>query len=257
MKDYYQVLGVNPAASEGEIKRAYRKLALSYHPDKNPDPNAIQFFQEVNEAYDVLGDASRRTQYDYQRKNPFKQIIEATPATPHHRDPAYRRRRPSGNQPRKPSNIDLMRRYLPYVRWMTWAGLGFFMLLALDYCLPVITSKEDITAIRVYTGKRGTHTIVETSGPNAKIHAGHFVRGSRVEITYTPIFRTVLHIFEPASGQEVALKGIYGPVFFLPMILLISSSIGLFLRKNVEYAFNISITNGILILVVIYMIFVI
>lgn len=64
-KDYYQVLGVQRDADEKEIKRAFRKLALKYHPDKNPDnPKAEDRFKEINEAYEVLGDSSKRAKYD-------------------------------------------------------------------------------------------------------------------------------------------------------------------------------------------------
>jgi curved DNA-binding protein len=64
-KDYYQVLGVDRKASADEIKRQYRKLALKYHPDKNPDnPEAETRFKEINEAYEVLGDAEKRSKYD-------------------------------------------------------------------------------------------------------------------------------------------------------------------------------------------------
>lgn len=64
-KDYYATLGVQRAASEQEIKKAYRKLAQQYHPDKNPgDKQAEQRFKEVNEAYSVLSDAEKRSQYD-------------------------------------------------------------------------------------------------------------------------------------------------------------------------------------------------
>lgn len=64
-KDYYDILGVDRDADEQEIKRAYRKLALEYHPDKNPDdPNAEERFKEINEAYEVLGDPEKRAKYD-------------------------------------------------------------------------------------------------------------------------------------------------------------------------------------------------
>jgi len=64
-RDYYEVLGVGRDTSEEEIKRAYRKLAVKFHPDKNPDdPHAEEKFKELGEAYDVLMDADKRAAYD-------------------------------------------------------------------------------------------------------------------------------------------------------------------------------------------------
>ncbi len=65
MSDYYSVLGVERGADEKTLKSAYRKLAMQYHPDRNPDnPDAEAKFKEVNEAYDVLKDANNRAAYD-------------------------------------------------------------------------------------------------------------------------------------------------------------------------------------------------
>ncbi|GGN03595.1 chaperone protein DnaJ 1 [Thermus composti] len=65
MKDYYAILGVDRNATQEEIKRAYRRLALKYHPDKNPgDKEAEERFKEINEAYAVLSDPKKRAQYD-------------------------------------------------------------------------------------------------------------------------------------------------------------------------------------------------
>lgn len=64
-RDYYEILGVQRNASDGEIKRAYRSLAVKYHPDKNPDdPQAEERFKECAEAYAVLSDAQKRAAYD-------------------------------------------------------------------------------------------------------------------------------------------------------------------------------------------------
>ncbi len=64
-KDYYKILGVKRNAEEKEIKRTYRRLALQYHPDKNPDDKqAEERFKEINEAYEVLGDPEKRAKYD-------------------------------------------------------------------------------------------------------------------------------------------------------------------------------------------------
>src|SRR5690606_42032546 len=64
-RDYYEVLGVGRGADDRELKKAFRKLALQYHPDRNPDdPEAEEKFKEASEAYDVLSDAEKRALYD-------------------------------------------------------------------------------------------------------------------------------------------------------------------------------------------------
>jgi curved DNA-binding protein len=64
-KDYYKVLGVEKSATQEEIKKAYKKLAVKFHPDKNPgDKKAEDRFKEITEAYEVLGDADKRRKYD-------------------------------------------------------------------------------------------------------------------------------------------------------------------------------------------------
>jgi len=95
-KDYYKVLGVSQNAKLDEIKKAYRRLANTYHPDKNPgNKEAEEKFKEINEAYEVLSDKDKRRQYDairsggvyegwggrasggYSNANPFAEIFES------------------------------------------------------------------------------------------------------------------------------------------------------------------------------------
>jgi len=66
MENYYDILGVPKTASDLELKKAYRSLSLQCHPDRNKDDNAVEKFQKINEAYEILGDPSKRQRYDMQ-----------------------------------------------------------------------------------------------------------------------------------------------------------------------------------------------
>ena len=63
--DFYNILGIDKSASASEIKKAYRKKAIAYHPDKNPDdPSAEEKFKKAAEAYEVLSDPNKKARYD-------------------------------------------------------------------------------------------------------------------------------------------------------------------------------------------------
>jgi len=78
--NFYNILGVNENSTEKEIKTAYRKLQMKYHPDKNPgNQEAHDMTQKINEAYETLGDEHKRQEYDTQRKNPFLRMNSHMP----------------------------------------------------------------------------------------------------------------------------------------------------------------------------------
>lgn len=72
-RDYYEVLGLQRTATQDEIKKAFRKLAMQYHPDKNKDAGAEDKFKEINEAYEVLSDEGKKNAYDTHGHNAFDQ----------------------------------------------------------------------------------------------------------------------------------------------------------------------------------------
>ena len=63
-RDYYEVLGLDSKASQDDIKKAFRKLAFQYHPDRNKEPDAEEKFKEISEAYAVLSDPEKKQRYD-------------------------------------------------------------------------------------------------------------------------------------------------------------------------------------------------
>jgi DnaJ-class molecular chaperone len=74
-RDYYDILGVGKTASAAELKNAYRKLALEWHPDRNKSPEAESRFKEINEAYQVLSDAKKKSAYDQFGHSAFDQGV--------------------------------------------------------------------------------------------------------------------------------------------------------------------------------------
>ena len=71
---YYSILGVPENASGDEIKKAYRKLSLKFHPDRNKETEAVETYKKINEAYEVLGDETKRREHDMMQRSPFSRM---------------------------------------------------------------------------------------------------------------------------------------------------------------------------------------
>lgn len=240
MKNYYSILGVPATASEAEIKRAYRRLAVQYHPDKNADPAAERYFKEVNEAYEVIGDRTKRFSYDQRMANPLADVI--VEEAPRHRDPAYRRRQRRPPSAPKPSEVYvLLKEYFRYYFWIAWLGLGFTCILFLDFALPATESNETIASIEAKRGRRGGvayYTAYTDSGIRVKYYdkeMGLF-RGSEITLARTPIYRMPVWLVDGTTHRE--LGHMFGVFLFIPIIIFAGAALAIVFRHRVEFCFN-------------------
>lgn len=219
MKDYYALLRISRAASETEIKIAFRRLAILLHPDKNPHPEAPQAFQELNEAYEILGDPIKRALYDQMLGNTGETVsIVAT-----HRDPAYRKKQAAGYKPSKPepsAGHVAMWKLMPITRYVAAIGLLVSTLLWLDYFLPNKISDEIIV-----DWHRRNEFILDTNKGNS-FHLLYpknlkFMREPRIKVHTSYLFSFARKI-ETQSGSYAitSLPSIYRNFLFGPIILL-------------------------------------
>ncbi|HET7179629.1 MAG TPA: DnaJ domain-containing protein [Chryseosolibacter sp.] len=247
MKDFYAILNVSPAASEAEIKTAFRKLAVRYHPDKNRSPDAKSLFQEINEAYDILGDPQKRAAYDERRSNPLAGII--VEPVPTHRDPAYRRRR-AYTPPRKkepPPSYLLMRDYLKYVIWISRVGFVVSALFFLDFFLPYHQQDEVISEIYgVRYGRSIAYHVIRTAeGHEIKLYdfkAVRFRHERIVRTARTAVYQTVMYVSNTSGTYILKVGYMYRSLLWMPIILFVNSLSALLLRKRIELCFNLNIT---------------
>jgi hypothetical protein len=254
MKDYYSILGVSRTSGSVEIKRVYRKLAVQYHPDKNPDPSVGELFKEINEAYETLSDPKKKAVYDQRLDNPFAQLIEEPPV-PRHRDPAYRRPRrspPPGNNTN--ALQELMGHYLKYVIWFSRTGLILTSLFFIDYILPFETRDEKITLIRPVRLKSGIayYKVFTSTGEKIKVYpSGDIVildEETTVRVSYTLLYDTPMSI-AGSAGSKIRLGYFYYGQIFLPLSLFLASLFSVILRTRVDLSFNLAILSALLLII--------
>jgi hypothetical protein len=253
--DYYQILGVNQSSSAEEIKRAYRKLAITYHPDKNPDPQAESIFKEINEAYDILSDPEKRRAYDFRHQAPFTTSQEVY-NQPRHRDPAYKPGKTKVFRKSERENLhELMVEYLPFVQKATLFCFIISTCLLIDFVWPVRESQERIrqTSTRTTFSRNASTTwwvIETTSGKQVDLPytaSDIAIPGEAVTI-HASFFLGVPRKVQIAEHVIKIGKSIYGNFIFAPAALLIFSFFGMIFRKNVEYAFHLGVTSFVILI---------
>ena len=255
VKDYYAILGVSANATASEIKKAFRRLAVLYHPDKNPSPEAKPRFQEINEAYDILGDAEKRALYDARLANPLAALFNEPVNV--HPDPAYRRARRPPRPPRPkepPASYMLMRDSLKYVLWVSRVGLIVTTLFFIDYFLPYRQIQE--TIMEMYSvrtrGQNVYHVIRTDGGHDIKVYDFNpSVLGGEGELVMavTPIYRSVMSVSNPSLSYTAWVAYTYTTMIFFPILLFVNSLLALIYRKRVEFCFNLNVTASVLLII--------
>lgn len=252
MKNYYEVLGLPSFANASDVKRAYRRLVVQYHPDRNKSDEAESRIREINEAYTVLGDPDKKSWYDQKLANPFVDVSQPSPRP--HRDPAYQRRRPPTSAKRsEPREKELMRKYLKHLLWFSWIGLIFSGLFFIDYVLPyqeVHARVDRIEALRMRSSI--VHFNVYLSGGHSmRVYPGdmkELVRqGEVITATFSSIFRTPMKVDTAQSSTRLAYM--YHQLLYYPLGLFLSSFLALFFKKRrPELSFNLCILSALLLI---------
>ena len=252
--DYYHILGISKNSSVGEIRRAYRKLAVIYHPDKNSDPKAESFFKEVNQAYEVLSDPDKRRAYDLRFTGSIG-IPEAPQAPPRHRDPKYRPGPRAHRKSERDELRELMAKYLPFFQWVS---IGCFVLcsfLLIDYLWPAAVSNEQIESTslrRTYTRNSSTTWwVIHTSaGRTVDLPFGVseiFLPGEMVIISSSKFLGIPRKV--QCQAAVIPIKNsLYGNFVFAPAALLLISFFGVLFRKNLEYGFNLGVVSFVMLI---------
>jgi len=242
-------LGVNIYARDADIKRAYRKLALQYHPDKNPSADANSIIREVNEAYEVLSDPQRKLLYDQLLVTGEKPQVE--PARPSHRDPRYRSKPPGYGFPKsseKKELQELMQGYLPLAFKISRFTLFCCFVLLCDFVLPVNKRKEtivDLSGVYDRYGQSGVR-LRASDGKIYKLGKGtmdELVNNSYVVICTSPLLGISKRV-ENEKGMRYRIPvSVYGNFLFFPGIWLVTSMLGVFYKKGIEFRFNLGLVN--------------
>lgn len=239
VKDYYEIMKVGRKASNAEIKKAFRKLANQYHPDKNPSHEAETIFKEINEAYEVLSDPTKRLDYDQRVTNPgfynYQHIRPQQSTATYHRRPSEKAM----------FQISLLR----YSRLLFYFGCLWCSVLVVDYIMPanhlesVVTT--DMSKLPLASFHQPTKLLAIGSGQSFDVSSGemkHFPLGSKVHVYSSSLLSAMIRI-ENHDGTFIVnnIGSIYRNFSFAPILLFLGCLMGIIIRKGVEFHVNLGI----------------
>jgi hypothetical protein len=264
MKDYYQILGVDRYATDSQIKRAYRELAIKYHPDKSHSTSTHQKFTEVNEAYQTLKNKEKRENYnliyDYNKEVGQRNAKDPVFGNWYDYDPkaaGKRYYRPAYST--QEDTVDV-RPYIKTVRIISYMSFLMTILLIMDHILPEQTFNQHIQA-KLTTYKSMNTIIIETEQfefPLNYSHAKMIRTGNEARIYLSPMFNIPEKLVVNTGYDVYTFKphySIYRIFSFFLVILLITSFIGMFQKKtNPELIFSAGVANVAIALLIIYLI---
>jgi hypothetical protein len=250
MKDYYEIMKVDRKATDAEIKKAFRKLAIEYHPDKNPSREAESLFKEINEAYEVLSDPVSRHDYDRRLSSPGFYNYQAT--RPHR--PAYRG---------PTEKIVLQNSLLRYSRLLFYFGCLWCSVLIVDYTMPedhlqgkVTTDMTKSHAYNVHQPSKLLTTDIGRAFNVTSTEMKYFPLQSDLHIYRSPLLSAIIRV-ENHDGTYVVnnLGSIYRNFSFAPIMLFLGCLIGIVIRKGQEFHVNLGIVVFLLMILNIVLLF--
>lgn len=269
-KDYYHILGLSKDATERDIKRSFRSLAMVYHPDSNEDPEAHQKFLDINEAYQTLGDPIKRKQYDGQYD--YHLFIKHSETVRHSYSTTYSP--PVYDAPRRPSRFEEFSRYNFFSRFVAWLGLLFAFSIVADYLFAQYSEIEEVRSMTITQGPGGELSgFLRTDSLSFILDYTHFDnlgKGDFVSLRKTPFYQVVTHLYVwefPETSERTMVQhvprsytpermiqvysifphyGIYNVFSFFLIALLVSSMVGVTLQDRPEFLFKLGMLTVLL-----------
>ena len=272
MENYYSILGVEKNATSQEIRSAYRKLALKYHPDVNSSADANEKFLKINRAYQVLIDPNKRRRYDMRLSNKasvayrqwYRQYYEEV-----RRERArekYRRKQAYYVKQKKKAKFRYTKRQL----WITWmfsvfAAL-FGTLIIIDYFLPVSWNQEKVISItttlmsshELYPSSYMIHTPQTDFPVEGRSNKKFFpYENTKIFVGKTPLLHIQRFIKFTRNKKQILLDVYYSvyDVFAVFLIVMVSTSFFvIFYRKDKDLIFNFGLLNLLLMILMLALI---